>query len=113
MYIPDWLGALAFGLPGIVAPLPTWIRFKIGTPITVMVGVVIFSTSLFVASLLTNITAFAITYGLISALGSTLIEIPPFFLINEYFPYEHPHHVLVTGMIVCSHPLGRYALTTY
>ena len=100
-------------LPMLAAPVATYITYKIGTRPTVLTGIVIVSAGLLLTAVAPNIGVMFLVYGIIVSIGITLVVHPPFFLLDEYFPYDHQHHVLTTSIIAIAFPLGKYhALTT-
>ena len=100
------MGSLAIGIPCLSAPLGTWVAFRIGTRPTVLMGLVIASAGLFLTTVAPTFEVLFFVYGLILPVGHIFVNTPPFFLLDEYFPYDHPRHVLTTSIIVCGFPLG-------
>ena len=105
-YVTGWMGSMPVSLPMLAAPLGTYLHYRLGCQRTVLIGVFISSMGLSLTSLVTSVWAMFITYGLIVGAGFLCIFNPPFFLLDEYFPYHHPRHVLATSVIACAFPLG-------
>ena len=91
----------------LLAPIATVLHYRIGTRLTVYIGVMITSIALALTAITNEIVTMFIVYGVTGGLGLTLIVNPPFFLLDEYFPYHHPRHVLATSVIACAFPAGK------
>ncbi len=94
-------------VPMLAAPVATYLNYKIGTQTTVFIGVLVASVSLAVTSKAANLGTLYAVYGGCISIGATLVVHPPFFLLDEYFPLEHPRHVLTTSIIACAFPMGK------
>ncbi len=105
--LAEWLGSLPMSVPMLAAPVATYLNYKIGTRPTVFIGVLVVSVSLAVTSKAPNLGTLYAVYGVCVSIGATLVVNPPFFLLDEYFPYEHPRHVLTTSIIACAFPMGK------
>lgn len=106
------MGTLPPALSVFLAPLPNFLHGKISTRILVIMGVIVTSLGFVMPALATcdtMIVMFAM-YGLLAGVGSSFMLNLPFFLLAEYFPYEHPRHVLATGAAVLGYPAGRESL---
>ncbi len=86
----EFMGSLAIGIPCLSAPLGTWVAFRIGTRPAVLIGLVIASAGLFLTSVAPTFEVLFFVYGLILPVGHIFVNTPPFFLLDEYFPYDHP-----------------------
>ena len=91
----------------LLAPLAYAITKKLNTRLTCIVGVVIASSSLALTSVIENPALLFIVYGLMLGVASALLLNPVYFLLDEYFPYKHPRHVLTTSLGTCGFPLGQ------
>lgn len=106
-YSTDTLGGLPCSLSLILSPLSYIVSSKIQTRWTCILGVLISSSALAMTSLVTeNLVLLFVVYGCMFGLGASFLVNPPFFLVNEYFPYNHPRHVLTTSLAACAFPLG-------
>ena len=93
----------------LLAPLATVLHYKIGARPTVYLGVLITSAALALTAITNKHVLMFLIYGVTGGVGITLIINPPFFLLDEYFPYHHPRHVLATSVIACAFPAGNSA----
>ena len=91
----------------LLAPLAYAITKKLKTRLTCIVGVVIASSSLALTSIIEDAALLFIVYGFILGFALALVVNPPFFLLDDYFPYNHPRHVLATSLVACAFPLGN------
>ncbi|KAK2157441.1 hypothetical protein LSH36_191g01053 [Paralvinella palmiformis] len=90
----------------LLAPIGTYLNYKLGTRKTVFIGIMMTSMSLALSATVHNIVLLFLFYGVLVGCGMILIVNPPFFLIDEYFPYNHHRHVLATSIIACGFPLA-------
>ena len=93
-------------MPMLLAPVATLLYYKIGTRTTVYIGVFTTSVALALTAITNHLVLMFLIYGVMSGIGLTLVVNPPFFLLDEYFPYSHPRHVLATSIIACAFPFG-------
>lgn len=91
----------------LLAPIATFLHYRIGTRLTVYIGVMSTSIAMSLTAITTDIVTMFLVYGVSCGVGITLIVNPPFFLLDEYFPYHHPRHVLATSIIACAFPAGK------
>ena len=106
-FIADLLGALPPSLSKLLAPFAHAVNSKLQTRLTCIVGVVISSVALAVTSLLNDAILLFLVYGFVFGCALSLITNPPYDLVNEYFPYNHPRHVLATSLVACANSLGK------
>ena len=109
--LPGWVGAVPVSLPMLAAPVATLMHFKYGTRLTVLLGTVVSVLGCGLAAVRPHIATLFVGYGVLGGLGFTMRLNPPFILLDEYFPYHHPRHVLVTSIVACAFPLGKYWVT--
>lgn len=100
-------------LPMLAAPVGTMMHYRYGCQKTVFMGVFILAIALSITPLVDDIAWMFITYGVLASTGLLLIVQPPFFLLDDYFPYDHPKHVLATSIIACGFPLGRFCVELF
>ena len=90
----------------ITAPIATILYNRFGAMKTVMAGNLLATLSLSMTALVNSVFAMVLVYSVCYGLACMMIVNPPFFLLNEYFPFEHPRHVLATSIVACAFPLG-------
>lgn len=91
------------------APVAVWFHYFTNSrtrPI-VFSGVVLASLSLLLMYFVKNVITLLLLYSVLCSTGMLLCCNSPFVLINEYFPYAHPRHVLATTMAMCAFPTGQ------
>jgi len=98
---------LASTIPLLFAPVGNLLHYRYGTRRTVFVGVMTLSLILVTLSFISEIRLLLLIFGLFGGIAQTLITNAPFILVAEYFPYEHPRHVLATSLVMSSFPLGK------
>ena len=84
-----------------------------GNRLVVLVGIVISSSAFALTYLATDVWYLLISHGVCNGLGAVLTINPPFFIVGEYFPYDHPRYVCATCIIVSGFPLGKIYLFVY
>jgi hypothetical protein len=99
-------------LPMLIAPLATWLHYRFSARLLANVGIVMTALSLLATSAVERVGVMLIVHGIVSGFGLMCVVNPPFFLLEQYFPYEHKHHVLATSLIACGFPLGMISLPT-
>ncbi len=109
--ISGWVGGVSLSIPMLAAPIGTYLHFKVGARYTVLLGVFLATLGFGFAALSPNIGVLFLCYGLLGGFGIMMQVNPPFFLLDEYFPYRHPRHVLATSVIACAFPLGMQSMS--
>lgn len=105
-----WIGATAYGLVNAGTPVLLLLYRRIGPRKTAVIGVFIASLGLAISGCVDDPVEIFFSYGVMTGIGMLLINIPPFFLLDMYFPLENPYHVLTTSMLMCTLPLGETLL---
>ena len=93
----------------LAAPLASWLHSRgANTRLAVLIGVIMTTLGLTSMALAQNdvIVSFAV-YAMLVGAGSTLIANLPYYLVGDFFPREHPRHVLATGIVWCGLSLGQ------
>ena len=93
------------------APLGVYLHFKIGSRWTLLLGAFLTAVGIGFVPLITNLGLLFLCYGVLGGVGIMLQINPPFILLSEYFPYDHPRHVLATSVTACAFPLGKPCCT--
>lgn len=92
----------------LLAPLATWLHYRISVRVLAVGGILMTSLSLIVTAAVRNVVFMLVLHGIASGLGLMCVVNPPFFLLELYFPYRHKYHVLAIGIIASGFPLGEY-----
>lgn len=104
-----WLGPMPNSASTITTPLAAWLYYRdVSTRLLALIGAVM--TSLAFASMAltqSDVTISLGVYSVFGAVGMLLALNPSFFLVERYFPYNHPRHVLATSLVTWSFPLGE------
>ncbi|XP_013418639.1 monocarboxylate transporter 13 [Lingula anatina] len=106
MLLLGWIGATTYGLVNAGTPILLLLYRRIGGMRTAFIGVFVASLGLALSGVVDNPVAIFFTYGVMTGMGMLLINIPPFFLLDMYFPLDNKYHVLTTSMLMCTLPLG-------
>ncbi len=109
-FSPGWVGSVPLTLAFGAAPLSTVTHYKLGTRMTVLGGLVLTVVGLSASCFSSQAWHVLLSYGLVAGLGFSFIINAPFILLDEYFPYSHPRHVLTTSIAACGLPLGKCKL---
>ena len=89
-----------------MAPLTLVLNRKCGTRVTVIIGVVLGSLSIGLMAVSAHIELMFLFFGVGYGTSCALMKIAPMFLMNQYFPYHHPHHVLATSITLSGYTFG-------
>ena len=93
----------------LASPLAAWLYYRdVSTRLLALIGAIV--TTMAFASMALAQSDVSISLGVYSVLGGIgmlLASIPAYFLLGNYFPYNHPHHVLATSLVTWSFPLGE------
>ena len=93
----------------LAAPLASWLHSRgANIRLAVVIGVTMSTLGLTSMALAQDdvIVSLAI-YAVLMGAGSTLIANLPYYLVGDFFPREHPRHVLATGIVLCGHSMGQ------
>ena len=112
LFTTGWLAGVACFLGSVMLPLSLALDRKLGTRKTVGLGIILGTVSLSVMGACSNYWLMLISFGVGYGVSSCLIKAPPVFLIAQYFPYHHPHHVLATSLSLCGSSVGMHILST-
>ena len=91
----------------LLSPLGLILYRKFGTRKPVVLGVVLVAGAT-VGTAVSSHLVMIVFFCLCGGLGASLCTLTPVFLLAEYFPYYHPHHVTATSIIFCGFSSGLY-----
>jgi len=95
------------GVYGFSSPLVSWVVNKFGERIPCMVGAVISSAGLVVASYASDIWTLLLGYSVISGLGFGLMYLPSVVIVSKHFIVRRS---LATGIVLCAAGVGTFVV---
>lgn len=89
------------------APLGLWLNNFLGTQQIVISCVIVTSLGLLLIAFLPDVTLGLSLFAIMGSIG-LLSVLVPLYLVDEYFPYQHPSHVLTTSISMSASTLCKY-----
>ncbi|CAD5125456.1 DgyrCDS13675 [Dimorphilus gyrociliatus] len=104
------ISSTAIALVCLVTPIATFLSNRIGSRKCLLLGTIISSTFLGLSGLYENFWSVYICFGIIFGTVACLMINPLYFVVNLYYPFNHPRHVLANSLLTCGYPLGTFIL---
>ena len=95
------------GLANLASPAANYLNRSLGTRLIVLMGVLISSSALAMNYFATGLVYLFVLHSVVNGLGAMFTINPPFMIVGDYFPYNHPRYVFATSLIVSGMPLGE------
>ena len=103
LFFSAWVGSLAYGLGMLCAPVSSSVINKHGSHVSVIIGCILCSISLFVSSTAGSISTLFGTYSLLYGLGIAFAYTPTMCIASDYFD---KYLTAATGIMVAGSSTG-------